>query len=101
MKKLTCADLGTPECPFVAEGETNEEVVAKMMEHAKETHADKLEGKSDEEIQAMMEGAIKEEVAEEDPVAEDIAPEMPAMEETPAAEETPVTEEAPEEKPVE
>ncbi|KKW06299.1 MAG: hypothetical protein UY41_C0031G0016 [Candidatus Moranbacteria bacterium GW2011_GWE1_49_15] len=28
MKKLSCADMGKPECHFVAEGETNEEVNA-------------------------------------------------------------------------
>ncbi len=54
MKKLSCANLGKPECHFVAEGETAEEVKGKMMAHAKEMHPDVLDSMSEEEMMKMM-----------------------------------------------
>ena len=54
MKKLSCADMGKPECHFVAEGETNEEVKMKLMDHVREMHPDALEGMSEEEMMKMM-----------------------------------------------
>lgn len=46
--------MGKPECHFVAEGETNEEVKMKLMDHVKEMHPDALEGMSEEEMMRMM-----------------------------------------------
>ncbi|MEW6035620.1 MAG: DUF1059 domain-containing protein [Candidatus Micrarchaeota archaeon] len=52
--KLSCAELGSPECHFVAEGATAEEVRGKAMEHAQQAHADKLASMSEEQKAAMM-----------------------------------------------
>jgi len=63
MKKLTCKDMGV-DCPFVAEGNTNEEVKEKMMKHGHEMHDEMMHGLSDEDKAAMdaqMDAAIKEE----------------------------------------
>ena len=63
MKKLACADLGTENCPFVAEGETEEEVKGKMMSHAAELHPEKLEGLDDAkkaEMDQLMNDNIKD-----------------------------------------
>jgi len=60
MHSLACADLGTPECAHVTTGETPDEAVEKMIVHAKEAHAAKIEGKSDEELAHMMGEAVKE-----------------------------------------
>ncbi|MEW6722051.1 MAG: DUF1059 domain-containing protein [Candidatus Micrarchaeota archaeon] len=51
--KLSCADLGTSECQFVAEGATAEEVKGKLMEHAKQAHADKLAAMNEEQKAEM------------------------------------------------
>jgi predicted small metal-binding protein len=40
---------------FVAKGETEEEVMMKMDQHAKEMHADMMAGKSEEEMMQMKE----------------------------------------------
>ena len=64
MKKLACKDLGGVTCSYVAEGETNEEVKGRMMNHAHAIHSDKLEGMSDEdkkEMDAKMDASITEE----------------------------------------
>ena len=47
MMKLSCADMGKPECHFVAEGETAEDVKMKLMDHVREMHPDALEGEDD------------------------------------------------------
>ena len=49
---------------FVAKGETDEEVIGKMMVHAKEAHADKMAGMSDEEMTKMKE-TMKEKMKDE------------------------------------
>jgi len=62
MKMLSCKDMGA-ECDFVAKGETNQEVMKAMMDHAQAAHPDKMkemETKSAEEVQSMMMGAMKE-----------------------------------------
>ncbi len=62
MKTLACSDLGAAECTFVASGETNEDVVQKMMEHAKAAHPEKMEqmkNMTPEEMNAMMVAKIK------------------------------------------
>lgn len=64
MYKLACSDLGTPECGFVAQADTSEEVVKKMIEHAKMAHSDKIEEMSktmsEEEIEKMMASKVKQ-----------------------------------------
>ena len=52
MKTLSCRDMGMDD-GFVAKGETEEEVMMKMEQHAKETHADKMAGMSEEEMMKM------------------------------------------------
>jgi len=46
---------------FVAKGETEEEVIDKMMEHIKSEHPEKLESMSKKELVEMMKKEIKEE----------------------------------------
>ena len=56
-------DLGM-DCDFEAKGETKEEVIQKMFEHAKEAHADifvSLSEKEQEEMSQKLEGIIREE----------------------------------------
>lgn len=63
MKKLSCRDMGMSD-DFEAKGETKEEVMEKMMEHAKMEHKDMVEKMSPEEMDAMkkkMEEKMKDE----------------------------------------
>jgi predicted small metal-binding protein len=54
MKTLKCSDLdSSSDCHFEASGETNEEVIGKLFQHASEAHKDKLAGMSEEDKQAM------------------------------------------------
>jgi len=56
MMKLTCKDVNpTTTCEFQAEGETASAVAAKMLAHAKEHHADDIDGKSDADLLKMFE----------------------------------------------
>jgi|WetSurMetagenome_2_1015567.scaffolds.fasta_scaffold332621_2 predicted small metal-binding protein len=61
MKTLACSDLGMS-CPFVAKGNTNEEVIKAMSEHGKKAHADQLKASamSPSQMEEMMKKAIKE-----------------------------------------
>jgi len=64
MKTLSCKDMGMDD-GFVAKGETEEEVMMKMQQHAKEMHADKVAGMSEEEMMKMkddMRMKIKDEM---------------------------------------
>ncbi len=61
MKTLACKDLGA-ECAFVASGETNEDVIKKMMDHAQASHPEKMEqmkSMSQDEVTAMMTAKIQ------------------------------------------
>ena len=60
MKTLTCKDLGNETCNFEARGETNEEVVDNMMEHAKVAHPADLNKMSESDMREKMEASIKE-----------------------------------------
>ena len=63
MKSLKCVDLGMENCPFVAEGETEEEVKGKMMGHAADVHPEKLENMDDAkkaEMDKLMNDNIKD-----------------------------------------
>ncbi len=55
MKTLACKDMGI-DCPHVIKGETEEEVVDKMMEHMKMEHK--------EDMKEMMKGHTKKEMKE-------------------------------------
>ncbi len=58
--KLACQDLGTA-CPYVARGETTEELMADAAKHAKEVHGYTDEQLNDPEMQEKIKAAIKEE----------------------------------------
>ena len=61
MKSLSCQDLGAQGCSFRVEGETSEEVMQKMYEHAQESHRDVLEQMGDAdrfEMKSKMEAIL-------------------------------------------
>ncbi len=59
MRQLSCASMGDSSCNFVAKGENDEEVVAKMQEHVKTAHPDKAaEGADAEAMKEKMMAAI-------------------------------------------
>ena len=58
--KLACKDLGTT-CPFVAHGETMEELNANAGKHAKEVHGYTDEQLNDPKMQEKIKASIKEE----------------------------------------
>lgn len=53
MMKFSCKDMGM-NCGFMASGKDKEEVMDKVMEHAKMEHADMLNKMSEKEKQDMM-----------------------------------------------
>jgi predicted small metal-binding protein len=57
---LACKDLGTT-CPYVAHGETEEELMADAGKHAKEVHGYSDEQLQDPKMQAKIQAAVKEE----------------------------------------
>lgn len=58
MKSLACADFGG-DCHFVAEGNSDEEVMQKMWKHIQKDHPDKMEDTSKDETMKMMKTKIK------------------------------------------
>lgn len=62
MKMLSCRDMGGND-DFVAKGNTEEEVMEKMQEHAKMMHPEMVEEKSEEEMTKMKE-MMKEKMKE-------------------------------------
>ncbi|UCE96491.1 MAG: DUF1059 domain-containing protein [Candidatus Bathyarchaeota archaeon] len=58
--KLACKDLGK-QCPFVARGETMEEVTAKAGKHAKEVHGYTDAQLNDPEMQTKIKAVVREE----------------------------------------
>jgi len=56
MKSLACADLSerTKECPFVAEGDTQEDIDEQMFDHAGKVHPEALENMTDEMKEGMV-----------------------------------------------
>ena len=64
MKKLTCNDVSGQDCPYVAEGDSNEEVLNKLSDHGDQTHPGMVkkmkEEMTDEEMKKMMESKITE-----------------------------------------
>ena len=59
-KIFTCRDVGV-DCPYVARGETEEELMADIAKHAKEVHSYTDEQLKDPEMMKMVKEAIKEE----------------------------------------
>lgn len=54
--KLACKDINpTTTCDFSVEGETASDVAAKMLVHAKESHAEDIAGKPDADVLKMFE----------------------------------------------
>lgn len=47
MKQLKCSDVGGGECPFVAKGDTDDEVMEKMGKHGMEMHADNMKDQTE------------------------------------------------------
>ena len=58
---LACKDLGMPTCPFVARGETMEQVMTNSAKHAKEVHNYTDEQLNNPEMMAKIKAAIKQE----------------------------------------
>jgi len=59
-KTLACRDLGT-DCPYVARGETFEEVMADGAKHGKEVHGYTDEQLNDPKMIEKIKAAVKEE----------------------------------------
>jgi len=61
MKQLTCQDVTPPDvttdCTFVAKGETNEDVLQQMRDHAGSVHADLMKDATPENMKAWEEMA--------------------------------------------
>ena len=63
MKSLSCKDMGSTMCDFVATGATDEEVIQKIMAHVKTDHPEelkKMEAMSHNDMITMMKSKIKE-----------------------------------------
>jgi predicted small metal-binding protein len=59
--KVECKDLGEPTCPFIAHGESTEELMESLVPHAKKVH-----GYTDEQLQSPeMIAAVKAAIQEE------------------------------------
>jgi len=57
---LACRDAGEPTCPFVARGETKEEVLAQTAKHAKEVHGYTDKQLNDPKMMEEMKAIIKQ-----------------------------------------
>ena len=57
--KLACEDVGVS-CPFVAQGETMDELMGVVAKHSKELHGYTDEMLNDPETQKKVKSAIKE-----------------------------------------
>jgi len=63
MKSLSCADMGSSTCGFVAAGRTDGEVMSKMTEHVAADHPDdmkKMQAMGEEKMNAMMKSKIRD-----------------------------------------
>jgi len=59
-KTLACRDVGV-DCPYVAHGETEEELMAAVAKHGKEVHGYTEEQLKDPEMMKKVKAAIKTE----------------------------------------
>ena len=57
--KLAWTDVGV-DCPFVAQGDTMDELMGNITKHAKEEHGYTDEQLKDPEMQKKVKGAVKE-----------------------------------------
>ena len=57
---LACRDTGA-DCPYIARGETEEEMMTDLIKHAKEVHGYTDEQINDPEMMKKIKAAIKEE----------------------------------------
>lgn len=57
---FACRDVGT-DCPYVARGETEEELMADIVKHGKEVHGYTDEQLNDPEMVKKVKAAIKKE----------------------------------------
>jgi predicted small metal-binding protein len=64
MYSLSCASMGGTNCDFVAKDDTQEGVIAKLMEHAKIAHPEKLADMTPEKMEAMKTMAMSKIVQE-------------------------------------
>lgn len=67
MKTLACKDLGLAKCDFVAKGETIDDVVNQVYEHANKAHKNKVDemmtkdNMTTDQVKDMMASKVKEE----------------------------------------
>jgi len=59
--KVECKDLGGGACPYVARGETEEELMADLAKHAKSIHSYTDEQLNDPKMVEQIKAVIKEE----------------------------------------
>jgi predicted small metal-binding protein len=59
-KTFACRDLGI-DCPYIARGETEEELIADVVKHGKEVHGYTDEQLKDPEMMKKVKSAVKEE----------------------------------------
>ena len=59
--KVKCSDLGEPTCPFVARGETMEELTEDLWKHAKKVHEYTDEQLLEPEMVEAVKAAIQKE----------------------------------------
>ncbi len=60
MKMLSCAAMGDPSCGFVAQGETDQEVMDKMMGHVKSSHPGVMTKMDMGQMNSMMMSKMQE-----------------------------------------
>ena len=59
--KLACKDINpTTTCDFEVDAMSKEDAARQMLIHAREVHAQDIEGQTDEEVRAMMEAKVRE-----------------------------------------
>jgi predicted small metal-binding protein len=65
MYKLSCKDLGAKDCDFVAEGNSAEETVDKMMKHVDEAHPEQVAKIKREDLVKKVKSEDEEKMEEE------------------------------------
>ncbi len=66
MKELACRDVTSLVCDFVAEGLTDAEVTASLMQHGEDEHPDEMAAMSPEESATMADDIKSRLAAQED-----------------------------------
>ena len=65
MKKLSCADLGAPQCNYEAKGESDDEVINKMIDHANRAHSDMMKEMQTTMSEDEIKDSFREKITEE------------------------------------